>query len=135
MTFPATNNCAASASEVLRLVREICRPLEAERVALTHAGGRVLREPICASEDQPPFDRSSVDGFAVRMDDAATRFRVVDEIRAGHWKPRQLQLGEAVRIATGGALPGDSLQVVMREDAQREGEFVSLSRRSPPPTR
>jgi molybdopterin molybdotransferase len=129
MTLPVTNNRAASASEVLELVREICRPLEAERVSLTNAGGRVLREPICASEDQPPFDRSSVDGFAVRIDDPTTRFRIVDEIRAGDWKLRRLQAGEAVRIATGGALPDDGLQVVMREDAEREGEFVSVPRR------
>lgn len=128
MTLPATNNHAASASEVLELVRKICRPLEAERVSLTNAGRRVLREPICASEDQPPFDRSAVDGFAVRMDDPTTRFRIVDEIRAGDWKPRRLQAGEAVRIATGGALPDDGLQVVMREDAEREGEFVSVPR-------
>ena len=130
MTLPATTNRAASASEVLELVREICRPLEAERVSLTNAGGRVLREPICASEDQPPFDRSSVDGFAVRIDDPTTRFRIVDEIRAGDWKPRRLQAGEAVRIATGGALPDDGLQVVMLEDAEREGEFVSVPRRA-----
>ncbi len=129
MTLPAANNRAASASEVFKLVREICLPLAAERVALTHAGGRVLREPIRAPEDQPSFDRSSVDGFAMRMDDATARFRVVDEIRAGDWKPRQLQPGEAVRIATGGALPGDGLQVVMREDAEREGEFVAVLRR------
>lgn len=129
MTLPAANNCAASASEVLKLVREICRPLATERVSLTNAAGRVLREPICAPEDQPPFDRSSVDGFAVRLDDAAARFRVVDEIRAGDWKPRQLQPGEALRIATGGALPGDGLQVVMREDAEREGNFISVTRR------
>lgn len=129
MTLPAANNRAASASEVLKLVREICLPLAVERVALTHAGGRVLREPIRAPEDQPSFDRSSVDGFAVRKDDATARFRVVDEIRAGDWKPRQLQPGEAVRIATGGALPSDDLQVVMREDAEREGEFVAVLRR------
>ena len=120
---------AHSAAEVLTLLRELCRPLEPERVSLAESAGRVLREPVCALEDQPPFDRSSVDGYAVRLDDAATQFRIVDEIRAGDWKPRQLQPGEAVRIATGGALPGDGLQVVMREDAERGDDFVSLVRR------
>ncbi|MCC6823636.1 MAG: molybdopterin molybdotransferase MoeA, partial [Verrucomicrobia subdivision 3 bacterium] len=129
MTLPAANHHAASSSEVLQLLREICLPLAVERVALPNAGGRVLCEPICAPEDQPAFDRSSVDGFAVRRDDAAARFRVVDEIRAGDWKPRQLQPGEAVRIATGGALPSDGLQVVLRDDAEREGEFLSVLRR------
>ncbi|MCC6820036.1 MAG: molybdopterin molybdenumtransferase MoeA, partial [Verrucomicrobia subdivision 3 bacterium] len=129
MTLPAANNRTASSSEVLQLLREICLPLAAERVALPNAGGRVLREPVRAPEDQPPFDRSSVDGFAVRIDDPTTRFRIVDEIRAGDWKPRRLQAGEAVRIATGGALPDGGLQVVMREDAERESEFVSVPQR------
>lgn len=129
MTLSAANHPATSASEVIKLVREHCRPLEAERVSLANASGRILREPVRATEDQPAFDRSSVDGFAVRMDDPTTRFRIVDEIRAGDWKPRRLQAGEAVRIATGGALPDDGLQVVMREDAERAGEFVSVLRR------
>jgi len=119
----------ASVDEVLALLREKCRVLEAKRVALTAACGRVLRETVCAPEDQPPFDRSSVDGYAVRLDDASKQFRVVDEIRAGDWKPRQLQAGEAVCIATGGALPGDGLQVVMREDVERKGDVVFINRR------
>ena len=121
---------AASASEVLALVRQLCVPLEAGRVSLGDAVGRVLREPACASEDQPPFDRSSVDGFAVRLDDPATQFRVVDEIRAGDWKPRALQPGETMRIATGGALPGDGLQVVMKEDARVEADQLTVLRRN-----
>ena len=129
MTLPAANSRVASANEVLKLVREICCPLAPARVSLSNAVGRILRELICAAEDEPSFDRSSVDGFAVRLDDTTARFRVVDEIRAGDWKPRQLQSGQAVRIATGGALPGDGLQVVMREDVEREGEFASVLRR------
>ncbi len=119
----------ANADEVLALLRAKCRVLEAERVALTTACGRVLRETVCAPEDQPPFDRSSVDGYAVRLDDASKQFRIVGEIRAGDWRPRQLQAAEAVCIATGGALPGDGLQVVMREDVERKGDVVSIIRR------
>jgi molybdopterin molybdotransferase len=120
---------AKSADEVIGLVRELCRPLEAERVALGAAGGRVLREAVCAPEDQPAFDRSSVDGYAVRLDDPGMRFRIVDEIRAGDWKPRRLDVGEAVRVATGGALPDDGLQVLMKEDVRVEGESVVVLRR------
>ena len=126
---PSDKRRAASASEVLELVRQLCVPLEAGRVPLADAAGRVLREPACAPEDQPPFDRSSVDGFAVRLDDRATQFRVVDEIRAGDWKPRTLQPGETARIATGGALPGDGLQVVMKENARVEADQLTVLRR------
>jgi molybdopterin molybdotransferase len=119
----------ASAQEVLALLLAVCQPLSPERVALGDALGRVLREPVCAPEDQPPFDRSSMDGFAVRLDDASSSFLLVDGIRAGEWKPRSLALGECVRIATGGAVPGEGLQVVMQEDAQVDGLSVRVSRR------
>lgn len=129
MTDSAETTRAARAEEVLALLARLARPLEAERVPLAAAAGRTLREPVRAPEDQPPFDRSSVDGYAVRLDDPAARLRVVDEIRAGDWKPRALQPGEAVRIATGAALPGEGLRVVMKEDARREGGEVLVRRR------
>ena len=128
MSHSTPHQPAASAGDVLALVNQLCRPLEAERVTLAEAAGRVLREPVAAPEDQPPFDRSSVDGFALRQEDRATTFRIVDDIRAGDWKPRALQPGEAVRIATGGALPGEGLRVVMKEDAQVEGNRLTVLR-------
>jgi molybdopterin synthase catalytic subunit len=120
---------AHSAAEVIALLRERCQPLSTERVPLKQATGRVLREPVTAPEDQPAFDRSAVDGYAVRMDDVTTQFRIIDEIRAGDWKCRALQTGEAVRIATGGALPANDLQVVMKEDVRVEGGMLTMVRR------
>ncbi|MCX6905759.1 MAG: molybdopterin molybdotransferase MoeA, partial [Verrucomicrobia bacterium] len=80
---------------------------------------------------QPAFDRSSVDGYAIRLDDPGSEFGVVAEIRAGEWKPGPLQPGQAVRIATGGALPCEGLQVVMKEDAKITGTSLTvLNRRS-----
>ncbi len=126
----ANPGAARSLDEALADIRARCAPLPPERVPLAEAFGRVLRETVCAPEDLPPFDRSAVDGYAIRRDDAAIQFRVVDSLRAGDWKARALQAGEAVRIATGAALPGDGLQVVMQEDVQREDEVVRMLRRS-----
>lgn len=125
----AASGKAASAIEVLQLLSKLCLPLATERVPLTEARGRVLREAVCAPEDQPPFDRSAVDGYAVRLDDASATFQIVDEIRAGDWKPRALERGQAVRIATGGALPADNLQVVMKEFAQVQDSTLTFSER------
>ena len=130
MSTSAPITHAASADEIIALVNEISQPLAAERVSLETAMGRVLREPVCAPEDQPAFDRSAVDGFTVRLDDAGSEFRIVDEIRAGDWKPRELHRGETIRISTGGALPGENLQVVMKEDAQVSGDRVRVTQRS-----
>lgn len=129
MTAVPASNRPASVDETLALISANVRPLDAETVSLADASGRVLRESVRAPEDQPSFDRSSMDGYAVRMDDAATRFSVVDFIRAGDWKPRELERGQAVQIATGGALPSDGLQVVMKEDVRVESTEIVVLRR------
>jgi len=116
----------SNVDETIATIRDCCNPLEAERVGVSQACWRVLREPVCADADQPPFDRSSMDGFAVRLDDESTSFDIVDRIRAGDWESRELGPGEAVQIATGGALPGEDLQVVMKEDVRVEGGRVVL---------
>jgi len=120
------------ADRVRALVREHCPPLPSERVFLAEAAGRVLREQVCAPEDQPALDRSAVDGFAIRCDEATTRLRIVDRLRAGEWKPQVLQPGEAVQIATGAALPGAGLRVVMKEDVDVAGDTVTLRRSDGP---
>ena len=117
----SSNPAATSVDEVIALLRALCQPLPPERIPLGEALNRVLREAIGAPEDQPAFDRSSVDGFAVRWDDPGPTFQIVDDLRAGDWKPRQIQPGDCVRIATGGALPCADLRVVMKEDAAVEG--------------
>jgi len=117
-------------TEVLAIVEAACQPLPTERVPLANAFGRVLRETITAPEDQPAFPRSAVDGVAIRLDDRSEDFLIVDEIRAGDWRPRQLQLGEAVRISTGGALPSEGLQVVMIEDVERADSRCRIKERS-----
>ena len=133
MTAERNSAPPSTVDETIATIRAHCQPLEAECVPLPQTLGRVLREAARADTDQPPFDRSSVDGYAVRLDDRATRFRIVDEIRAGDWKPRVLQPGEAVRIATGGALPSDGLQVVMKEDACVDNGHVVVVERDNEP--
>ncbi|MFO1488016.1 MAG: molybdopterin molybdotransferase MoeA [Verrucomicrobiota bacterium] len=121
----------ASSDEIIALLRSLATPLGTEKVSLAAANGRILRETVQAAEDQPAFDRSAVDGFVIRLDDPAAEFHLVDEIRAGDWKPRALQLGETVRISTGGALPAHDVQVVMKEDVQVNAGRVYVVRRNP----
>ena len=121
---------APGATEIIALIQKTCAPLDAEFVPLANALGRVLREPVCATEDLPAFDRSAVDGYAVQIDDDSSVLSLVDEIRAGDWKPRELKPGEATRIATGGALPAPNLRVVMKEDAEISGNTVRVLKRT-----
>ena len=122
---------ALGATELIALIQKTCGQLDAESVPLANALGRILREPVCTPEDLPAFDRSAVDGYAVRIDDNSSAFHIVDEIRAGDWSPRELKLGATVRIATGSALPAANLQVIMKEDAAVAGDTVRILRRTP----
>lgn len=115
---------AVTLDEALQIIRSKCTVLDTRRVSLKEACQRILREDVLAKEDAPPFDRSAVDGFAVRMNDPSTQFTVLDEIRAGAWKPRLLEIGQAVRIYTGAHLPCPELTVLMQEDVDVEGETM-----------
>ena len=73
-----------SVEEALARVLALVRPVETERVALRHAAGRVLRADAIATRDQPPFDASAMDGYALAGDPGpGARFRVVGAARAG----------------------------------------------------
>jgi len=124
----AAKTSLISLDEARAGIRSRSRPLPAVRIPLAEALGRVLRKTICAPEDLPPVDRSTRDGYAVRADDASKTFAVVDTIHAADWKPRQLKSGEAVRVATGAALPCGGLRVVMQEHAERDGDKLQIVR-------
>ncbi len=101
-------------------------PLAAETVALAQALGRVLAADVAAPIDVPPFDRSGVDGFAVRAADTAgasdrvpRRLRLNAEVVAcGHPPVLQVEAATATTIATGGALPRGADAVVMVEQTE-----------------
>lgn len=105
----------------------------AETVDLEESYGRILAEPIIASSDVPPFDRSPYDGFAIRSIDSegATgdnriAFKVIDHIGAGEVSSKKLQAFEAVRIMTGAQLPKEADAVVMFEQTQETGEGITI---------
>ena len=99
---------------------------EGEPVALLASAGRVLAEDVRADRDQPPFDRATRDGFAVRATEwsAGKRLRVVGQVRAGEvWQGGSIKTGEALEIMTGAALPSGVNAVSMVEHVeQAEGE-------------
>ncbi|MDQ3151010.1 MAG: molybdopterin molybdotransferase MoeA [Actinomycetota bacterium] len=78
------------------------------RVAISEAQGMLCAEEVVAERPLPGFDQAAVDGFAVRSVDVQSvpvTLPVVGEIAAGSRQPLRLQPGQAVRVATGAALP------------------------------
>lgn len=101
------------------LILQSPRPAQ-HMVPLAEALGRVLAAPICADRDQPPFARSTRDGYAVRAQDVrpGATLRVLGQIRAGQCWPADrpaLAPNEAIEIMTGAPLPAGADAVLMVE--------------------
>ena len=115
-------------------------PLAAETVWLGEALGRVLAADARARVDVPGFDRSNVDGFALRAEDT---FSASEDnpvllnlepiaIAAGPAPPLTVEAGSAVAIATGGVVPRGASAVVMVEYTRIENGRVIVTRPVPP---
>ena len=106
---------------------------ETERVPLLDALGRVAAEDVYAAFDNPPFDRSPLDGYtfaAASTADASAerpvRLTVVGEECAGDFFVGAVGAGACVRIMTGGAIPKGCDCVVRQEDVQEDGERIHV---------
>ena len=106
-------------------------PLPPERVPLAGVIGRALAEDVRAPSDLPPFDASTMDGYALRAADArraSARLPVAFEVFAGRPAPGPLPAGACCRIATGAPLPPGADAVEMQEEAHRSGRDVLFAR-------
>jgi molybdopterin molybdotransferase len=109
-----------------RILERVVR-LPSESVSLEDAAGRVLAEPAAARVDLPPFDSSAMDGFAVRAQDTPGRLSVVERIAAGRPASRALGAGEAMAIATGGAVPEGADAVIPIEYVVERDNAVEIT--------
>ena len=116
-------------SKALAAIDENVRNLGTERVALADTIGRVLAENVVADSDLPPFDRSQMDGYALRSRDTRkvpVNLVVVGESAAGNGWHNELNRGEAVRIMTGAPVPAGADSVQRVELARELNGIVSL---------
>ncbi|NGM45625.1 molybdopterin molybdotransferase MoeA [Rhodobacter sp. SGA-6-6] len=109
-------------------VLAMARPLGTEDLALTRAVGRWLARPVAARADQPPFDASAMDGYALQGDPApGDSFAVIGESGAGHGFAGAVGPGQAVRIFTGAPVPAGATRVVIQENVSRDGDRITLT--------
>jgi molybdopterin molybdotransferase len=96
----------------------------AERVDLGQAVGRALARPLHADRDQPPFPRSTRDGFACRAAEVSRHqpLAVAGSIHAGQPPAAPLPKNAAWEIMTGAAVPEGADVVVMLEHVQHSGD-------------
>lgn len=114
LTFPA------ALEEVLTRARGVATARGAEQVELPNALSRVLAQAVVADRDQPPFQRSTRDGYAVRAADVTNgqELLVTGSVRAGEmWTGKTLAPGQAIEIMTGAPVPAGADAVLMVEHA------------------
>ncbi len=120
-----------SVADALAQVLEHAAPLEAEKVPLQDADGRVLAVDLTALRTQPPANVSAMDGYAVRAEDAASapvRLKVIGEVAAGRPFNAAIRPGETARIFTGGVMPDGADAIVIQEVTKRLGDWVEIER-------
>jgi molybdopterin molybdotransferase len=117
-----------------RILKNV-KPLPAEAVTLEQALGRVLAKPLKAVRNQPPFDASAMDGYAVIAADVAhppATLRLIGLSAAGHGFKGRLKRGDCVRIFTGAPVPKGADAVVIQENTLASGRAVTVLQTAKP---
>jgi molybdopterin molybdotransferase len=110
---------------------DIFQPVGVEQVAIFDTPGRILAENVIAGESIPNFNRSTMDGFAIKASSSfgaseanPAYIEIKGTIGMGEMPSFSIGHGEAARIATGGMLPSGADAVVMVEHADFLDEFT-----------
>jgi len=120
--------------DALKTVMAAVPVLGVEKVSLLDTLGRVLGEDIVALRDNPPWDNSAMDGFAVRYEDikqahavtTPTMLTVIEDVPAGKFPAKAVGKGEAIRIMTGAPIPKGADTVLKVEDTENQPTWVKV---------
>ena len=122
--------------DAVRLIEENTRRItRVEEIPLGEAAGRVLADDIVAGFNVPPFNRSSMDGYAVRASDTAgapVTLKLIGARHAGEVFHGVVGAGECLEIATGAPVPNGADAVVMVEYTKLAGDVVEIQRTAKP---
>lgn len=99
-----------------------------ETLSIDECQGRVLAQDLTADRDYPPFNRATMDGYAIRSEDLKTPTSLVlaEEVFAGSISAKELQEGHCVKIMTGAPVPSGADAVVKVEDTQMDQDRVNF---------
>ncbi len=122
-----------------RLFKSVKLERKTEIVPLIKADGRILARDYYSEVDVPPFDRATMDGYAVKAEDtfgaeedSPVALKVVGKVEAGEFPEVEVENGCAVEISTGAVMPKGANAVVMVEHTSRKGDVVYVYKPVPP---
>jgi molybdopterin molybdotransferase len=115
--------------QALKTILDNAAAASPKTVKIEDSVGLILREDVRSALAMPPFDKSAVDGYAVRVSDLAgapKELKCAGLIQAGDASRREVRKNECVKIMTGAPMPARADGVVMVEDTDRRGNFVTF---------
>ena len=115
--------------EAQHIIKSFAHSFGTEKVLLDDALGRVIAEDVFADRDYPPFNRSAMDGYAIRAEDlqnGINKFEIVDAIYAGGNTEKDISSAQCYKIMTGAAVPISANAVIRKEDAEQNENAVSF---------
>src|SRR5262247_4109888 len=126
-------------SEAQKVVLEATPVLGLEKIPILDALGRVLGEDIIVERDNPPWDNSAMDGFAVRWEDIKQEhaiqkpvtLTVIEDVPAGKMPTKSVGPGQAIRIMTGAPIPKGADTVLKVEDTEHTPDSVRVFKAEP----
>lgn len=122
-----------SIEEALKIVEEEAYILEGEEKDILNCLNKVLAEDIYSKDNLPPFDKSAMDGYAIKSEDTnlykdgvSIKFHIVDFIKAGEFSKKELLNGQAMKIMTGAPLPKGANAVIQIEKVKTDKENLYI---------
>ena len=120
-------------SDAKKIVMNRMKTTEMELINLDEGYRRITARDIISILNSPPFDRSAMDGFAIRAEDTfghsqtnPVQLKIIDRIGAGQISKMELKKNEAIKIATGAPIPRGSNSVVMEEYTQECNDLLEV---------
>ncbi len=116
--------------QAMKLILDAITPVaEIQSLAVADSLGRILAEDLCAQSEQPPWNCSAMDGYALDSTTYAADkpLTMVGASFAGHPYEGNVEAGQCIRIMTGACLPDDCDTVVMQENVEADGDVISIS--------
>ena len=120
----------ASLERAIELSLQYPLPKHTEIISIDAARGRVLASALASKVDDPRFDNSAMDGFAVIASDCqspSAELTIIGTSQTGGEIPPSITSGQACRIMTGAPLPAGADAIVMVEDTEVEGDKVTIN--------
>ncbi len=123
-----------SLEEAQKVVLDATPILGLEKISILDSLGRVLGEDIVAERDNPPWDNSAMDGFAVRWEDIKQEhaiqkpvtLKIIEDVAAGKMPSQTVGPGEAIRIMTGAPIPKGADTVIKVEETEHTPDSVRI---------